>query len=250
MNSYNQLGFFVGAFLFSLPAHGQQDALPTPLASNQSKVSYGIGLQIGEQLARDKFDNQAIDAAALVNGIQDALAKKEPKIPPAEFQKAMALVHQAAIQRYNERMKPVIAKNKRQGQQFMTKFKKLAGVKSTPRGVLYQVLKKGSGASPKLSDVVRVHYQGKLVNGKVFDSTTPNQPAEFPLNRVIPGWTEALQLMKTGAKWRVVIPSELGYGAPGNGDEIGPHAVLVFEVELLGIVDPASSGRSGAPPTP
>ena len=243
MNSIKRHVYFLLALLLATPAIGQNNALPTPLASNESKVSYGIGLQIGEQLARDKFDNQAIDAAALVKGIQDALAKKDPQLPPAEFQKAMTLVHQAALQRYNQRMKPIIDKNKRQGAAFMTKFRKLPGVKTTPRGVLYQVLKKGTGASPKLSDVVRVHYQGKLVDGKTFDATEPNEPAEFPLNQVIPGWTDALQRMKTGGKWRVVIPSELGYGEPGNGGDIGPHAVLVFEVELLGIVPPSSPNR-------
>jgi FKBP-type peptidyl-prolyl cis-trans isomerase len=132
--------------------------------------------------------------------------------------------------------KSPVDKNKAEGEAFLAKVKKEEGVKSTASGLAYKVLTAGTGASPKATDQVTVHYTGKLISGKVFDSSVQRgQPATFPLNRVIPGWTEGLQLMKKGGKSILYIPSNLAYGARGAGGVIPPNATLVFEVELLEI---------------
>jgi FKBP-type peptidyl-prolyl cis-trans isomerase FklB len=135
-------------------------------------------------------------------------------------------------------------KNRREGQTFLAKNKTRAGVKVRPSGLQYEVLRAGNGASPKATDTVKVHYEGTLLNGTVFDSSVKRkEPAVFPVNRVIPGWTEAMQMMKVGDKWRLFIPSELAYGARGAGHDIGPNAVLIFDVELLGISPQESRDR-------
>ena len=126
--------------------------------------------------------------------------------------------------------------NQRDGVAFLAANKAKQGVVALPSGLQYQVIKKGAGPTPKVTDTVRTHYHGTLINGTVFDSSVERgEPAEFPVGGVIRGWTEALQLMKVGDKWRLVIPPELAYGPRGAGGKIGPNAVLVFEIELLGI---------------
>ena len=123
------------------------------------------------------------------------------------------------------------------GEAFLAANKKKDGVKATESGLQYEVIKEGKGAKPKATDTVKVHYHGTLIDGTVFDSSVEREePAQFPVNRVIKGWTEALQLMQVGDKYRLVIPSDLAYGESGAGGDIGPNAVLVFEVELLDIV--------------
>ena len=127
-------------------------------------------------------------------------------------------------------------KNLKEGETFLAENAKKDGVKSTASGLQYKVLKSGSGATPKSSDEVKVHYHGKLIDGTVFDSSVDRgEPVTFPVTGVIPGWVEALQLMKVGDKWQIYLPSKLAYGAQGAGGKIGPNAVLVFDVELLGI---------------
>lgn len=128
-------------------------------------------------------------------------------------------------------------KNKEFGLKFLEENKKKEGIQVTNSGLQYEVLTMGDGEKPKATSTVRCHYEGRLIDGSVFDSSyRRNQPADFPVNQVIPGWTEALQLMPVGSKWRLFIPSELGYGEHGAGDMIAPNAVLIFDVELLSIV--------------
>ncbi|HEX9841889.1 MAG TPA: FKBP-type peptidyl-prolyl cis-trans isomerase, partial [bacterium] len=128
------------------------------------------------------------------------------------------------------------AANKKQGEDYLAANKTKKGVKSTASGLQYKVLKEGNGKSPTLESVVTAHYKGTLIDGTEFDSSyARGQPAQFPLNGVIPGWAEALQLMKVGAKYQVWIPAELAYGEQGAGQRIGPNTMLVFEIELLGI---------------
>jgi FKBP-type peptidyl-prolyl cis-trans isomerase FklB len=127
--------------------------------------------------------------------------------------------------------------NKKVGQEFLKENLKRAEVKSTASGLQYEILKEGTGEKPKETDTVRCHYEGRLIDGSIFDSSYKrNQPADFPVNQVIPGWVEALQLMPVGSKWRLFIPSNLGYGEYGAGDAIGPNQTLIFEVELLEIL--------------
>ena len=139
-------------------------------------------------------------------------------------------------------MQQVAEENKVKGPQFMAKFKALDGVKSLPGGLLYKVIKNGNGATPKETDRVTTHYRGRLIDGTEFDSSIKRgQPATFPVNGVIKGWTEALKQMKVGDKWQLAIPPEMAYGAQGSPPVIGPNAVLVFDIELLGIEQPGNA---------
>lgn len=136
----------------------------------------------------------------------------------------------------SENAKKVGEKNKREGDVFLAENKKKPGVKTLPSGLQYKVLKEGTGRTPKKADTVVTHYRGTLLDGKEFDSSyRRGEPATFPLNHVSRGWTEALQLMKVGSKWELLVPAQLAYGENGAGSDIGPNATLIFEVELLGI---------------
>jgi FKBP-type peptidyl-prolyl cis-trans isomerase FklB len=170
---------------------------------------------------------------ALLEGIRDALTGAEPKLTRQQCDAAISLFQdemQKKAQLESE-------KNLREANAFLAANKKKPGVVVLPSGLQYQILKRGNGRSPKITDKVRTHYHGTLINGTVFDSSVERgEPIEFAVNGVIRGWTEALQLMKVGDKWRLVIPPNLAYGPnPRQGGPIGPNAALVFEVELLGI---------------
>lgn len=202
---------------------------PTQAANqqeNQSVYSYGIGYNIGMNLANGGLSEKDITQADLLKGFLDALAKKDPQFKPEQVQQAMMALD-----------KMITDRKKAVAQKFLNENKSKDGVQTTETGLQYKVLKKGSGATPQQTSVVTVHYEGKLVDGTIFDSSIKReQPAEFPVNRVIPGWTEALMRMKVGDKWQLFIPPELAYGAQGSpGGGIGPYEALVFEVELLGI---------------
>jgi FKBP-type peptidyl-prolyl cis-trans isomerase len=214
--------------------------LPTPgLQTPQAQASYGIGRQIGSDLARGGLEGDLLDIAALLSGIQDALGNKESQISQEQWQAAMGQIQQLAQDRMQQKMQAAAEKNRQLGPKFLQKYKASEGVKQTPSGLLYKVIKQGTGPSPQKTDVVRTHYLGRFVDGKEFDSTYKrNQPAEFPLDQVIPGWTEALQMMKVGDRWQLVLPPNLAYGEQGNPPAIGPDAVLVFDIELLAILPP------------
>jgi FKBP-type peptidyl-prolyl cis-trans isomerase len=218
------------------PTFGQQDALPEPVATDHAKASYGLGLRTGQDYARGGFDTESFDFEAFVLGMQDALKNAEPKISQEEFAAAMEKMQAITRARFEARQKPLSEMNKKIGADFIAKYKNVEGVQSLPSGILYKVLKSGTGPSPLATDVVKVHYRGRLVDGKEFDSSYKrNEPAVFGLDEVIPGWTQSLSKMKVGEKWQVIIPSELGYGPVGSPPVIGPDAVLVFDIELLGI---------------
>lgn len=207
------------------------------------KVSYGIGLGLGRNLTADGVQ---IDLNWLVKGVQDGSTKdakplmtdEEYKATMTAFQKEMMAKQKDEIAKKQEEQKIEAAKNKAAGDKFLADNAKKQGVQKTESGLQYAVITRGTGASPKATDKVKVHYHGMLIDGTVFDSSVDRkEPATFPVNRVIPGWTEALQLMKVGDKWRLYIPSELAYGDQAAGDVIGPNSVLVFDVELLDIVN-------------
>ena len=206
-----------------------------------SKASYALGTQIGKNL---KQAGVAFDLKRLTKGLQDALEDKELELSDDEVKEVLAAFDQIARKSMAQKAKVEASKNAKAGEEFLEANKAKEGVKSLPSGVQYKVLTAGKGPSPKASDTVRVHYRGKLTSGKVFDQsyagetpTKKDQPAEFPVKGVIKGWTEALQKMKVGDKWQLVIPSEFAYGENGAGGIIGPGAVLVFEVELLEILE-------------
>ncbi len=197
------------------------------LETDKQKASYGLGRNIGKELASNGVN---LDYDLFIQGIKDVLAKKKSPLTQKEmvsaFQKFM-----------KESRKQLAAKNKKAGEAFLAANKKRKGVVTLPSGLQYKVIKPGTGKSPKATDTVKVHYHGTLIDGTVFDSSVERkEPATFQVNRVIQGWTEALQKMKVGGKWKLFIPADLAYGEnPRPGGPIGPNAVLIFDVELLGI---------------
>ena len=217
-----------------------QSKQPKPKSVTE-RISYGFGLNIGRRLAASlKQQGTEIDAEFLARGIADAIAGRKPRLTEDELAGAFRSYERAqALKRINAnpQLKAIADKNKKEGDAFLAANAKKPGIKVTKSGLQYKILRPGSGAQPKATDIVTAHYHGTLLNGDVFDSSVKRgKPLEIAANRVIRGWSEALQLMKVGAKWRLFIPSELAYGlSPRPGGKIGPNAVLIFDVELLGI---------------
>lgn len=203
------------------------------LNSFEDQVSYAIGLDIGRSMLADKVQ---LNADLVAKGLVDALKKAKPLMTDEQIQTVMTKFSETQQARQAEESKSVGDKNLKDGEAYLAANAAKQGVVKTESGLQYQVLKAGAGASPTATDIVRVHYHDTLIDGKVFDSSVERKrPEEFPVNRVIKGWTEALQKMKVGDKWRLVISSDLAYGPRGRPG-IPPNAVLVFEVELLEIV--------------
>ena len=224
------LGIAVSLLYAQAPAAPGAKAPPT-LKTIEQKASYGIGLAIGRQLREQGFE---IDAGLIARGIQDTLSGQEPLLSSQELQEAMRAFQQQMAAKKQERDKVAGQKNQQKGQAFLAANKAKQGIVTLPSGLQYQVVQAGTGATPKATDTVRTHYRGTLINGTEFDSSYKRgEPAEFPVNGVIKGWTEALQLMKVGAKWKLFIPAELAYGERGAGGAIGPHETLIFDIELL-----------------
>ena len=211
---------------------------PSAFDNDKDKLSYFLGTSVGNSLMQQGLE---VNMDPFVRGINDVLNGKEPALTPAEMQAMMATLQQQAQARQQAmqvqqqaQMQADMAKNTAEGQAFLEKNKTNADVVSLPSGLQYRILRPGEGASPKATDTVVVHYRGTLMDGKQFDTSYDRgEPATFPVNGVIPGWSEALQLMKVGAKWQLFVPGDLAYpqGRPG----IAPSALLIFEVELLEI---------------
>ncbi len=196
------------------------------------KVSYALGLGIGRQLAQMGADG--LDINDFAQAIKDILAGREPQVSDAEAQAIVSdfFAQQEAKQRAAAAEKYKDSKEK--GEQWLAANAKKEGVVTLPSGLQYQVLREGNGRQPKATDAVKCHYEGLLIDGTVFDSSYQRgEPATFPLNGVIKGWTEGLQLMKEGAKFRFFIPYTLAYGERGAGQSIPPFAALIFDVELI-----------------
>lgn len=197
----------------------------------EAKASYGIGLQIGQQLKDSGLKD--LDIAALKQGLEDVLLDKQPAISLDVLHDALRKMHDKATQEKEQNGQKIA----QAGVAFLKDNLNKEGVRSTESGLQYSVLKSGNGTIPTETDRVRVHYTGTLIDGTVFDSSEERgQPAEFPVNGVIRGWVEALQLMPTGSKWRLYIPQELAYGSQGAGAAIPPYSTLIFDVELLDIL--------------
>ncbi len=199
------------------------NAQEKPVLKNQKeKVSYIIGMDIGNNLKKQSVD---ADPNSLLRGIQDALSGAKPLLSKEEIQETMV-----AFQ------KEMAEKQKQRGEAFLSENKKKEGVKTLPSGLQYKIIKAGTGKKPKSNDTVTVNYRGTLIDGTEFDSSfRRGQPATFPVSGVIPGWTEAMQLMAEGAKWELFVASNLAYGERGAGGLIGPNATLIFEVELISV---------------
>jgi len=196
------------------------------------KLSYALGLGIGRQLSQMGAND--LNVADFAQAVKDMIDGKEPQVPTAEAQQIV----EDFFRKQEERQRAEAAEKykgaKSEGEKYLSENAKKEGVVTLPSGLQYQVLKEGNGKSPKATDKVVCHYEGMLIDGTMFDSSVQRgEPATFPLNGVIAGWTEGLQLMKEGAKYRFFIPYQLGYGERGAGASIPPFATLVFDVELI-----------------
>ena len=200
------------------------------LSTDEARVSYGIGRQLGDQLRENPVPGMTLDA--ILAGLSDAYAGAESRVPGEALSASFQVIRermQAEAQAKAEAAAAV-------GREYLVENAKREGITVLPSGLQYEVLVSGEGAKPSREDTVRTHYHGTLVDGTVFDSSYERgQPAEFPVGGVIAGWVEALQLMNAGSKWRLHVPSELAYGGQAVGS-IPPHSVLVFDVELLDVL--------------
>ncbi len=205
------------------------------LATPKNKRSYALGMDFGRQLRNNMID---VDPDTFAKGLKDALSGGSMLLTDDEARAAIADLQAEMKRRIAEGQKAGADENKKAGDAFLAENKKKDGVVNLPSGLQYKILKPGDGPKPTITDTVVCNYRGTLINGVEFDSSYKRgQPATFAVNRVIKGWTEALQLMPVGSKWQLVIPPELAYGERGAGTQIGPNATLVFEVELLSIQD-------------
>ncbi|GHV77024.1 peptidyl-prolyl cis-trans isomerase [Spirochaetia bacterium] len=216
--------------LFACSAEGIADRKSKANAENgaDADTSYAFGVALGADFKQAGLN---FNYDALVSGLRDTLEGKETRIT---LEEAIPLI-QAAMQ---EAMTRQTEANRQKGVDFLTENGKNPGVMTTASGLQYELITPGTGPKPQASDTVSVHYEGTLLDGSVFDSSyTRGEPAEFPLEDVIPGWTEGIQLMEVGSTYRLVIPSDLAYGESGAGNFIPPNSTLIFKVELLGIVE-------------
>jgi FKBP-type peptidyl-prolyl cis-trans isomerase FklB len=210
----------------------------------KDKVSYSVGLNVGTNF---KKQGQDLNPDALLAGVKDALSGKTPALTENELKETM----EAWSKQMEDKQKVAGEKNAADATKFLADNKKKDGVKTTASGLQYKVMKEGTGAQPKETDSVTVNYRGTLINGTEFDSSYKRgQPATFPVNGVIKGWTEALQLMKPGSKYQLFIPPDLAYGPRAAGPDITPNSALIFEVELLEVKPAAASTGPSAPPSP
>jgi len=205
----------------------------TVLKTAKDKLSYGIGLDIGNSLKSQSLD---VDPNILSKGIKDVLSGNKPLMTEQEFQETMTNFKKEMMAKQESQMKDIADRNKKEGEAFLTENTKKDGIVTLPSGLQYEVIQTGTGDSPKATDQVTVNYKGTLLDGNEFDSSYKRgEPAKFKVNGVIRGWTEALQLMKPGSMWKLYIPSALAYGERGAGRQIGPNSTLIFEVELISI---------------
>ena len=200
--------------------------------SDKEKLSYALGMNIGNSLKRANFE---VDLDVLIQELRDAMAGVTNRLSDQEAQQTIMAYQQ-------ERRKQLLEKNKKEGEDFLAANKTKPGVISLPNGLQYKILAEGSGESPKAEDIVEVNYRGTFIDGTEFEASKPGQPLVRPANQVIRGWTEALTRMKPGAKWQLFIPSDLAYGERGQQPKITPNTTLLFDVELL-------SFKPAPPPT-
>ncbi len=202
--------------------------------TEKDKISYIIGMNMGNRFKKDAID---VNTDMLMKGFKDALSGAKPMLSDEEITSAMTLFQQEMMAKQAEKLKVIGEKNKKAGETFLADNKKKDGVVTLKSGLQYKIITEGTGKMPKETETVTTHYRGSLVDGTEFDSSYKRgEPVTFPVNGVIAGWTEALQLMKAGSKWQLFIPPDLGYGE--NGPEpIGPNSTLIFDVELISVTE-------------
>ncbi|SDL88282.1 FKBP-type peptidyl-prolyl cis-trans isomerase FklB [Modicisalibacter muralis] len=211
-------------------------AAPLALAAPQSdeaKLSYSIGVTLGQSLEQDI---EELDIEAFTQAIKDVYAGEELQMSQEEMAQALTQFQEQKMAERQAEAKKIAEANLAEGKEFLDANAEKEGVETTESGLQYKVLESGDGATPGPKDNVKVHYEGKLIDGTVFDSSYQRgEPVEFRVDQVIKGWQEALQLMSVGDTWMIYLPSDLAYGPAGTGGPIGPNEVLTFKVELLGV---------------
>lgn len=218
-----------------LCACGRKTLQKSDLETVQDLYSYTVGYEVGRNLQEQETQ---FNLEALFQGIEDVLLENQPLLDQTERQQAMAALQEQLRERFADERAVTGKNNKAEGEAFLAENKTREGVVTLPSGLQYLVLREGNGPKPEATDRVSVHYIGSFLDGTEFNNSyTGGDPAIFSVNRVIAGWTEALQLMKVGAKWKLWLPPELAYGEAGQGTQIGSNATLVFEVELLTILE-------------
>jgi len=218
---------------------------PLTLTTQKDKFSYALGMNLGTSL---KKQSVAVDPNILARGIKDALGGGKTALTEDQARATLMEVQTEMRKKQQEEMQAAGAANKKEGAEFLSANKSKDGIVTLPSGLQYKILTQGTGPKPTTSDTVVCNYRGTLINGTEFDSSYKRgEPATFPVNGVIKGWTEALQLMTVGSKWQLFIPSDLAYGERSPAPEIAPDSTLIFEVELLSI---QNKGADQAPPAP
>lgn len=221
------------AAVLTVACNAQPGVQNVDLKTDKDSASYALGANIGQSLQQQLIE---VDPAIVAAGLKDALAG-ETKLTEEQVRTILQTLQEDAMQRQNELRTEKAGGNLKKSEEFLAANKAKDGVMTTPSGLQYKVVTEGTGAKPKQTSKVKVHYTGTLISGKKFDSSYDRgTPAEFGLNQVIPGWTEGLQLMTVGSKYMLYIPPALGYGENGAGADIGPNEALIFEVELIEIV--------------
>jgi len=225
---------FMFSFLWILanPQLVAAESTPPP-ETQKDKESYSIGYEVGRSM---KTDGVEVNFERLIQGLEDAIKQKEPRLKEEEMRKLIVDLKNRAREGQMRRLQEQIVKNAQESQKFLEENKKKEGIKTTESGLQYKVLREGNGITPKPEDFVKVNYWGTFIDGKEFDSSyTKGEPARVQVDGVIKGWTEALQMMKVGSKWQLFVPPELAYGRGGLGQRIPPNKVLVFDMELLAV---------------
>src|SRR5215472_12586266 len=221
-------------------------AAPALLATPKDKISYAIGADLANKLKTAQID---VDPAVLSRGLKEGLAGTTPAMSDEEVRNTLQDLGKQIQQRQATASKEIGEKNRKDGETFLAENKSKEGVVALPSGLQYKILKAGDGPKPVATDTVNCNYRGTLINGKEFDSSYKRgQPASFPVNGVIKGWTEALQLMPVGSKWQLFIPADLAYGDRQAGADITPGSTLIFEVELLSIQQKTAPAAATPPP--
>ncbi len=218
-------------------ATGAKTAVQPELKTQKEKFSYALGMNFGNGLGASlRKQSVEFDPSLIAQGMKDALSGSKTRMTPEQAQAVLTEVQTQLRKEQQDKMQKLGEENKKEGGAFLAANKSKPGVVTLPSGLQYKIEKEGTGPKPALTDTVVCNYRGTLVNGTEFDSSYKRgEPATFPVNGVIKGWTEALQLMPVGSKWQLFIPPDLAYGERGAGADIGPNATLIFEVELISI---------------
>ena len=235
----------IGMLVLAGQVYGADDGT---LKSDKDKLSYTFGANFGKSLKQQEIE---INTDIFIKGMKDGLSGGKMLLTDQEMKDTMTSFQKDMAAKQAEKRKVLGEKNKKEGDAFLAANKSKEGVKTLPSGLQYKVITEGTGKSPKATDTVVTQYRGTLIDGTEFDSSYQRKsPATFKVNGVIKGWTEALQLMKEGAKWQLFVPSELAYGERGAGPNIGPNAVLVFEIELISAKEESAAPSKPGSPKP